>query len=132
MKTIKSDTIFYTINGIILLFLIVIVAYPLYFIIIASFSNPSMVGTGQVWFWPKGFNLAGYKKILEYEMIWIGYKNTIIYTVCGTTINVAVTVMAAYALSRKDLVGRSFFMGLFTFTMYFGGGLFLLTYWYRS
>lgn len=123
MKAIKSDKIFYTINGIILLFLIFIVAYPLYFIIVASFSDPSMVGTGQVWFWPKGFNLEGYKKILEYEMIWVGYRNTIIYTIFGTAINVAITVMAAYPLSRKDLVGRSFFMGLFTFTMYFGGGL---------
>lgn len=89
------------------LFLIVLI-YPLYFIVIASFSDPSAVANGQVWFVPKGFTLDGYKELLKHENIWIGYRNTILYTVVGTAIGLIVNVSAAYALSRKDLVGRKF------------------------
>ncbi|GJM69720.1 hypothetical protein HMSSN036_19360 [Paenibacillus macerans] len=89
------------------LFLIILM-YPLYFIVIASFSDPSAVANGQVWFYPKGFTLDGYKELLKHENIWIGYRNTILYTVVGTAIGLIVNVSAAYALSRKDLVGRKF------------------------
>lgn len=123
MKTIKADKIYYTVNAAILLLLLLIVAYPLYFIVIASFSDPTLVGSGQVWFWPRDITLEGYKKILEYEMIWVGYRNTIFYTTIGTTLNVMVTLMCAYSLSRKDFVGRGIILALFTFTMFFGGGL---------
>lgn len=89
------------------LFLIILM-YPLYFIVVASFSDPSAVANGQVWFYPKGFTLDGYKELLKHENIWIGYRNTILYTVVGTAIGLIVNVSAAYALSRKDLVGRKF------------------------
>lgn len=105
-----------------ILFLIAII-YPIYFIVIASFSDPSSVANGQVWVFPKGFTLEGYKELLRHENIWIGYRNTILYTVVGTLFGLVVNISAAYALSRKDLVGRKFFALFFIFTMFFSGGL---------
>ncbi|GLX68612.1 carbohydrate ABC transporter permease [Paenibacillus glycanilyticus] len=102
---------------------LIIVLYPLYFIVIASFSDPSAVGSGQVWLFPKGFTLDGYKELLNHSNIWIGYRNTIVYTVVGTMIGLVVNVSAGYALSRKDLVGRKFLSLFFIFTMFFNGGL---------
>lgn len=119
----KKDIIFDIIVYFLCTLAIIIVAYPLYFMIIASFSNPNEVAGGNVWFWPKGFTLDGYKAILENSQIWTGYRNTIIYTLVGTFINLAVNIPAAYALSRKDLVGRGFFTFYFVFTMFFNGGL---------
>jgi putative aldouronate transport system permease protein len=104
------------------LFLIAII-YPIYFIVIASFSDPSSVANGQVWVFPKGFTLEGYRELLRHENIWIGYRNTILYTVVGTLFGLIVNISAAYALSRKDLVGRKFFSLFFIFTMFFSGGL---------
>lgn len=109
----------YLLSGVILL----MVVYPLWFVVIASFSDPSAVASGKVWLWPKGFTLDGYRELLRHDEIWIGYLNTILYTVVGTVIGVAVNVLAAYAFSRKDLVGRKFLSLLFIFTMFFNGGL---------
>ena len=103
--------------------LLILVVYPLYFVVIASFSDPSAVASGQVWLWPKEFTLDGYEEILKHSEIWIGYRNTILYTVAGTIFAMIVNIFAAYALSRKDLVGRRFLMLLFIFTMFFNGGL---------
>jgi putative aldouronate transport system permease protein len=100
-----------------------LVSYPLYFILIASFSDPTAVAAGTVWFYPKGFSLEGYRTILEYERIWIGYRNTVFYTVFGTLISLMVTLPAGYALSRKDFLPRRMLIFLFTFTMFFSGGL---------
>jgi putative aldouronate transport system permease protein len=100
-----------------------IVAYPLYFILIASISDPTAVSAGTVWLYPKGFNLDGYRAILAYDKIWIGYRNTVFYTVFGTFISLAVTLPAAYSLSRKDFLPRRSLIFLFTFTMFFSGGL---------
>jgi len=101
----------------------IVLIYPLYFIVIASFSDPAAVAGGRVWLWPSGFTLDGYRELLKHDNIWIGYRNTILYTVVGTAIGLAVNLSAAYALSRKDLVGRRFFSLFFIFTMFFGGGL---------
>lgn len=119
----KKDIAFDIVLYFICTLVIIIVAYPLYFIIIASFSDPNEVAIGHVWFWPKGFTLAGYKEILKNSQIWIGYRNTILYTVVGTFVNLAVNIPAAYALSRRDLVGRNLFTFYFIFTMFFNGGL---------
>ncbi|XJZ28630.1 carbohydrate ABC transporter permease [Bacillota bacterium Lsc_1132] len=119
----KEDKIFDTINLTFLTLVCLAVLYPLYFIIIASFSNPDMVYNGQVWLIPKGITFEGYKRIFSDPKIWIGYKNTIEYTVLGTTIQVLLTLMAAYALSRKDFYGKTFFMMMILFTMFFNGGL---------
>ena len=123
VKTSNLDKVFqfilYFISGIMLLAVI----YPLFFVIIASFSDPSAVAGGDVWILPKGFTLDGYKELFRHKEIWIGYKNTIVYTVVGTLVGLAVNISAAYSLSRKDLVGRKFFTMLFVFTMFFNGGL---------
>lgn len=100
-----------------------IVAYPLYYVLIASFSDPMMVSAGKVVFWPEGFTLKGYEMVLEENDLWIGYRNTIFYTVFGTLINIAVTFPAAYAVSRRDFMPRRVVMLLFVFTMFFSGGL---------
>lgn len=103
--------------------LLILLMYPIYFIIIASFSDPAAVANGQVWLFPKGFTLAGYQELLKHENIWIGYRNTILYTVIGTVISLVVNISAAYALSRKDLFGRRAISLFFIFTMFFNGGL---------
>ncbi|OMF75954.1 carbohydrate ABC transporter permease [Paenibacillus glucanolyticus] len=103
--------------------MLIVLIYPLYFIIIASFSEPAAVANGQVWLVPKDFTLAGYQELLKHSNIWIGYRNTIVYTIVGTAIGLVVNISAAYALSRKDLAGRKYFSLLFIFTMFFNGGL---------
>lgn len=103
--------------------ILLLVLYPLYFVLIASFSDPSAVASGGVWLFPKGFTLDGYTELLKHNEIWRGYANTILYTIIGTFIGLAVNIPAAYALSRKDLVGKKFFMLMFVFTMFFNGGL---------
>lgn len=102
---------------------LIIVLYPLYFIIIASFSDPSAVASGSVWLRPEGFTLEGYQELAKQDNIWVGYRNTILYTAVGTFVGLAVNIPAAYALSRKDLFGRKLFTFLFLFTMFFSGGL---------
>ncbi len=97
--------------------------YPLYFIVIASVSDPIAVYEGKVVFWPQSFTWEGYDRILEYDQFFTGYRNTVIYTLVGTAVNVIITIPGAYALSRKDLVGRNTMMMLITFTMIFNGGL---------
>ena len=118
-----NDLIFNIILYGISAFILLIVVYPLYFIIIASFSNPTEVANGHVWFVPSQFTVDGYKEIMRHGELWMGYRNTIVYTALGTVIGLAVNIPAAYALSRKDLVGRRFFTLYFVFTMFFGGGL---------
>ena len=100
-----------------------IVLYPMYFIIIASFSDPTAVSSGNVGFFPVRPTLAGYERLLGYASIWRGYRNTILYTVLGTAMMLAVNIPAAYALYRKDLVGRRIINLLLIFPMFFSGGL---------
>lgn len=119
----KSDKFFDIINYTILFLVLMAVMYPLYFIVIASISDPAAVARGEVWLIPKGLNIDGYKEIVKNKDIWMGYGNSIKYTVIGTAINIALTIPAAYALSRNELVGKKYIMGIITFTMFFGGGL---------
>ena len=97
--------------------------YPLYFTVIASFSEPYEVVKGNVLLWPSVFTLDAYKYMLEEKSIWSGYGNSIVYTVFGTLYNVLLTIPAAYVLSKHDLPGRMLFTWFFFITMYFGGGL---------
>ena len=99
------------------------VVYPLYYVVIASISNPSLVMTGGVWLYPRQLTLDGFEALLSESKIWIGYRNTIFYSIAGTAISMLVTVPAAYALSRKDFKARRPLMLFFLFTMYFSGGL---------
>lgn len=118
-KDVVFDVILYTICAVLLL----IILYPLWFIVIASVSDPSAVAGGHVWLLPVGFTLDGYAELLRQPTVWMGYRNTIAYTVVGTLIGLALNIPAAFALSRKDLWGRKVIMGLFVFTMFFSGGL---------
>lgn len=122
-KEFSSDTVFYIINGILLGIMALIVLYPLYFIIIASFSSPEAVLGGKVVLFPVDVNFDGYLKILERQDIWRGYLNTIIYTVLTVILALAVTVPAGWALSRKTLPGKKLWMVYFIIPMFFGGGL---------
>lgn len=119
----SSDRNFDLINMAIMCVLLVIFIWPLWFVLIASVSNPNEVWNGNVLLLPKGFSLNGYIKTYEYSDIWIGYRNTILYTVVGTIINLFMTTLCAYPLSRKDFVMRGFFSKMFLITMYFSGGL---------
>ncbi len=118
----RQDRIVQVINTVILLLLAVILVYPLYFVIIASISNPSAVNAGEVLLLPKDLMVAGYKKILEHKDVINGAKNTIINTVIATTLNVFLTMLGAYATSVK-FPGRSIVMKLITFTMFFNAGM---------
>ena len=109
--------------AIVVAFILVAVTYPIWFIVMASVSDPKAVATGQVTLLPSGFGLAGYELILSDARIWTGYRNTIIYSVLGTALNLLVTLPAAFAMSRREFRPRRIIMFLFAFTMFFGGGL---------
>jgi len=123
VKDSRGDKIYYTIVYILLIIILLIVLYPLIYILSASFSSPHAVSTGKVILFPVEFSLEGYKAVFRYKDVIIGYRNTLYYTIVGTAINVALTLMAAYPLSRKTLPGRGFITFLFTFTMLFSGGM---------
>ena len=119
----KKFTVFDIVIYFIAAFLFLIVAYPLILVVSCSISDPGLVATGQVLFWPKGINMEGYKQLLNNPNILIGYGNTIFYTVFGTLVNLAVTIPAGYVLSKTMVPGTKLFTGLFMFTMYFSGGM---------
>lgn len=123
IKNAKGDLIYEIISISILLLLALIVIYPIYFIIIASISDPNAIFNGEVFLYPIGITFSGYQHLFEEELIWSGYLNTIIYTVLGTAFNIALTIPTGWALSREYLPGRKFIMSFFIITMFFGGGL---------
>lgn len=118
-----GDKIFDTVVLALLAIIMVIIIYPLWFVIMASLSDPRLIYDDPFLFLPKGFTLASFELVFENEEIWRGYANTIFYTTFGTFINLAMTVAGAYPLSRKDFRGRHVFTVVFTFTMFFSGGL---------
>lgn len=109
--------------NIILVVIAVVSLYPIWYVLIASVSSPVAIGSGEVILWPKGFNVDGYRRLLDNKNIWIGYRNSILYTFAGTIVDLLVQIPAAYALSRSRLPGRRWLMTLFIITMYFGGGI---------
>lgn len=119
----NDDTIFNIINYTLLGIALIIFLYPLIYIVSSSFSSVDAVVTGKVRFLPVDFSLDGYKAVFKSSKIWSGYFNSIKYTVVGTAINIVVTLLAAYPLSRPDLRGRNVIMMIFTFTMIFDGGI---------
>lgn len=118
-----SDRIFFGVSYTVLALLTLIVLYPIVYVLSASFSSGEAVTMGKVFLWPVDFSIEGYKKVFGYSDVFIGYRNTIFYTVTGTLINVFMTLICAYPLSRKGLPHKGVIMMLFTFTMVFGGGL---------
>ncbi len=123
IKQSKGDLTFDIINHILLLLVLIVCVYPLIFVVSASISDPAQVWSGNVWLFPKGITFSGYKTIFEKDSIWIGYKNSLIYMVVGTLVNLFMTFTAAYPLSRKDFRAKGFLMGMYTVTMFFNGGL---------
>jgi len=118
-----SDNLFMGAIYLFLTILLLVVLYPLVYIISASFSSPTAVGAGRVWLWPVDFTLVAYKAVFSYSQIMTGFANSLFYMSVGTVINLILTLLAAYPLSRSEFRGRGFFTGVFVFTMYFSGGL---------
>jgi len=118
-----GDKVFYAINGFFLLLVALIILYPLYFIIIASISDPDAVLGGEVVLYPVRVTMEGFSKIMERGDVWRGYLNTIIYTGLTVILALIVTIPAGWALSRKTLPGKKAFMIYFIIPMFFGGGL---------
>lgn len=117
------DKVFNVTITIITFIFIILCAYPLIYVVSASFSDPMDIFAGKVWLLPSSPTLKGYKTVFDYPDVWIGYGNSVFYTVFGTLINVFMTVLAAYPLSRKDLKYRKPIIMLFTFTMLFNAGM---------
>lgn len=123
MRQLRSDRVLDGVILAIMILLLLAAVYPLYFVVIASFSEPSRVVAGKVVLWPSGFTLAGYRRVLEYEKIWMGYRNTLLYTMSHTVIATLITLLTGFTLSRKSLPGRRGIMLFMAFTMYFSGGM---------
>ena len=119
----RGDLWFDTLNALFMVVFLFIMAYPLYFTIIASFSDVTEVGLGHVVLWPKGFTTDAYRQVFINSQIWTGYRNSLLYTVMGVCYNLCLMIPLAYALSKKWLLGRGFVTWFFLFTMYFGGGM---------
>lgn len=119
----KGDRIMDTTINIVMFLLFLVVLYPLVYVVSSSFSSGDAVFKGKVILWPVDFSTFGYEIVLKYPKVWVGYKNTIINTVVGTVMNVFTTTLVAYPMSRREFQGKGFYMFLFMFTMWFGGGL---------
>lgn len=119
----RNEKIFYAVNGILLTAFLLLTLYPLLSLISQAISEPSAVYSGRVTFYPIGFSLRGFQINLTNPNILLGFQNTILYTVSGTTLTLCTTLLTGFALSRRELLGRSAISFLFAFTMWFSGGL---------
>jgi putative aldouronate transport system permease protein len=116
-----GDRVFLTLNMVGLGLILILILYPLLYVVTSSLSGGEIIGG--ISLIPTKWTLEGYRAIFDYKSVWTGYRNSFIYLVVGTSMSMVVTVLAAYPLSRKDLFGRNFFMTVCVFTMYFNGGL---------
>ena len=123
IKLRRGDLIFTIINYTLLTFALIIVLYPMIFIVSASFSSAVAVKQNKVWLYPVGFNLEGYKAALKHPLILSGFWNSIKVTAMGTITNIVLTFLVAYPLSVRGLWGKTFLTWLWTFTMLFSGGM---------
>ena len=119
----KADVVFDVFNTVFMVLLMFVILYPLYFTVIASFSDPYAVVNGRVVFWPINPTLEPYENVFKENRIWIGYRNNLINVPLGTLWNLILTLPTAYVLSKKKLHGRGLFATYFLIPMYFGGGL---------
>lgn len=119
----REDKILYTAVTAVLIVFLLLVAYPLIYVVSSSFSSGTAVSTGQVFLWPVDFSLEGYKTVFAHKLIGAAYRNTLFYTSAGTAINVTITVMCAYPLARNDFPMRKFFSVFFLVVMFFSGGM---------
>ncbi|SDE11159.1 putative aldouronate transport system permease protein [Paenibacillus sp. UNCCL117] len=119
----NGDRIFLAITYTLIAILVVIVLYPLLYVVSASFSDPKLVIAGKIGLIPSGFNLEAYRRVFTNTEIWIGYRNTLLYTAVGTLINISMTMMGAYPLARRNFPWRRGLMVFFTITMFFSSGI---------
>ena len=118
-----GDIAFNCVNAALMLIICIVIVYPLYYVLLASFTDPTVVSAGKPLLWIEKLYMKGYDAALSYRPLWTAYKNSIAYTVAGTAVALAATIPAGYAFSRGDLAGRKPLMFLFTFTMFFSGGV---------
>lgn len=123
VKTSKSDKIFNSVLMVIVTLVLLTVLYPIIYVVSSSFSSIEAVASGQVYLWPVDFSTVSYRWVLQNRVVWIGYKNSIIYTVGATILHLFMTICAAYPLSRKNYQAKGFIQKYFTASMLFGGGL---------
>jgi len=118
-----GDIVFWAVTNFFVIFVIIVTLYPFIFIASASISEPGAVTRMEVWLLPKGINFSSYDRVLKDEQLWVTYRNTLWYVVVGTTINLIMTTLLAYPLSRRRFQGRRILMIAITFTMFFSGGM---------
>lgn len=123
IKPTAADRVFRYICLLLLLLVMVMLTYPLIFVINASFTDPLQLYSSPLLLYPKGFGFGSYRITFANSDIWIGYRNSLIYTLLGTVVNIVMTILGAYPLSRKDFVGRNVLTFFYSFTMFFSGGL---------
>ena len=115
MKKTAFDRAFDTVNYILVTILFLLVLYPLFFTLIASISDPYLVVSGKVFLYPKGANLGAYRNIFINDMIWTGYRNSILYTACGILLSLALTIPCAFGMAYRRLPGKNILMAAFVF-----------------
>jgi len=123
IKRSTGEKVFDVINVLLLCFIGFITLFPLWYVLVNSLSDPAAVVGGKVFFWPVGFELASYKKILDQPEIWTSYGNTIFITLIGTAVSLVLSILGAYPLSKRRLHGRKFFNMIMIITMWFGAGM---------
>jgi putative aldouronate transport system permease protein len=123
IKDTRGYRVFTVVNTILLLVFVAIILYPLVTIVAQSFSSEAAIRTGQVNLLPVGFNLDTYRAVAENPLFWRNYRNTLTYTIVGTTIAMILTTSLAFVVSKKHLRGRGLLVGIAVFTMFFNGGL---------
>ncbi|MCI5648056.1 MAG: carbohydrate ABC transporter permease [Fusicatenibacter sp.] len=123
VKKSREDWVFDIVLYTIAVILALVALYPMYFIVIASFSDPALVSNGEIMFIPRGVNFKAYKELASYAKLWVGYRNTIFYVIVGVIVTLVVNIPVSYALSRKNLYGKKFFTAFYLIPMFFTGGL---------
>lgn len=118
-----GDRLFLGFSTLVLLVILIAVAYPIIYVISASFSSATALSAGRVLLWPIEPTIAGYKFIMQYKMVWVGYRNSIIYTIFGVAFSMSLTLFGAYALSKKAFPGKTTLTMIFFITMMFNAGL---------
>lgn len=119
----RNERLFTVTNTFLLTLVLILMIYPLWYVVVSSLSSPTAVVQGQTYLLPRGLRLDAYRRVFQYSKILTAYKNTIVYTVLGTAINLVLSFMTAFPLSRRDLYGRSAITKIFSVSLFFQGGI---------
>lgn len=118
-----EDKLLYGLTNFVLTFVLIVVAYPMIYVVSASFSSPDAVSSGQVYLWPVDFSLIGYRIVFSYRNVWVGFANSVFYTITSTSFSMFMSVLLAYPLSRKTYQGRKVALKILAISMMVGAGL---------